>query len=86
MPILFSIDGTFLKDKQLKTRLKKLTKSIDNFFTKLAKYKKKKNLSYLFPRIRFEFKVYYVRTQRKPSLSILRTEKVTPRLRSIFLY
>ena len=53
LPILFNINGTFLnKNKQTK----KLTKSIYNFFTKLANYKKKKNLSYLFPRIRFEFK------------------------------
>jgi len=55
LPILFSIDGTFLQQNQNK-KTQKLTKSIDNFFTKLANYKKKKHLSYLFPRIRFEFK------------------------------
>lgn len=56
LPILFSIDGTFLEQNQNK-QTKNLTKSIYNFFTKLANYKKKKNLSYLFPRIRFEFKI-----------------------------
>lgn len=55
LPILFSINGTFLQENQNK-KTKKLKNSIYNFFTKLAKYKKKKNLSYLFPRIRFEFK------------------------------
>ena len=41
LPILFSIDGTFLKQNQNK-KTKKLKNSINNFFTKLAQYKKKK--------------------------------------------
>ncbi len=56
LPILFSIDGTFFQKNQNK-QTNNLTKSIYDFFTKLANYKKKKNLIYLFPRIRFEFKI-----------------------------
>ncbi len=41
LPILFSIDGTFLEQNQNK-KTKKLKNSIYNFFTKLAQYKKKK--------------------------------------------
>ena len=41
MPILFSIDGTFLKQNE-KDNTKKLTKSIDTFFKKIENLKKKK--------------------------------------------
>ena len=66
MPILFSIDGTFLKQNE-KDNTKKLTKSIDTFFKKIENLKKKKNLSYLFPRIRFEFK----KCAKKPIIDII---------------
>jgi len=42
MPILFSIDGTFLKQNE-KDNTEKLTKSIDTVFKKIENLKKKKN-------------------------------------------